>query len=161
MKKTRKQIKSDRLWKHWLYWLADEVFDNNLKKIENYDPEKYRSAMYKWQTYGGKSLTDDELSGVKPLIDAQKAKEIFLTSLAEESMEYWSKGWGWIWPWRHTIDARKTDIRKMDRLTYVAILRTIRSIEKDPHDFFERHPGISDRLKARYFSIRATTLENA
>jgi hypothetical protein len=157
--KKRKQIRKDRLWKHWLYWLSDDAFDHNLKKIENYDPEKYRNAMDKWQTHGRKALTDDEFQGVKPLIDAQKAKEIFLTSLAEESAEFWSKGWGWIYPWQHTIDMRNTDSKKMDRLTYVAILRTMKSIAEDPHDFFERHPGIKPEIKDRFFSYRVDSLD--
>jgi hypothetical protein len=156
---NRKQVKSNRLWKHWLHWLAEDVFDENLKRIEGYDPEAFREAFQRFQTHGSKALTEDEVRGIKPLKDAQKAKEFFLTSLAEESMEWWAKGDGWIYPWIHTLDTRKQG-RPLDRLTIVAILRTMKTIRRSPHDFFERHPGISQELKARYFSIRFSTLSN-
>lgn len=154
MKRTRKQIKSDRLWKHWLYWLGEHpAFDHNLKEIKDYNPELYRNAMKNYQTHGRKALSNDEFYGVKPLLDAQKAKEIFLTSLAEESLEYYCKRWGWILPWQHTIDGGRRE--NIDRLTKVAILRTIKSIQKDPFDFFQRHPGIKPHIKQKYINYLA------
>lgn len=155
MKKTRKQIRKERQWKHWLYWLGDgPFFDSNLKEIQGYDPEKYRQAFHKFQTHGVSKLTVEEQDGIKPLVDAQKCKEIFLTSLALESLEWWSCGHGWIHPWRHTVQINKTDPKKMDRITLVAIARTIRKIREDSYGFFARHPGIREDVKARFLAIR-------
>jgi hypothetical protein len=151
--RTRKQVKADRLWKHWLSWLG-EPFGIDLRPIPNYDPSCFRVAFEHFQTHGRKGLTEHELCGIHPLLCAQKAKEITLTSMAEESMEYWSKGWGWVTPWLHTCNQVKSG-EKMDRLTYVAILRTIKSIAKDPHGFFERHTGIDPKTKARYFNNKS------
>lgn len=157
-KRTRKRIKADRLWTHWLYWLSPTPFGPDLLPISSYNPELYRSAFDHFQTRGRNGLTDDELRGIHPLIDAQKSKEITLTSLAEESMEWWANGWGWVYPWDHTINTRTEGNKPMDRLTLVAILRTVKSIEEDPHGFFERHPGISDDQKHRHFGRRYNSL---
>ena len=136
-----------------------EPFGPDLKRIEDYEPEKFRAAFEHFQSRGRKGLSTEELYGIHPLVSAQKAKEVTLTSMAEESMEYWSKGWGWDVPWSHTCDTRREGAKPMDRLTYVAILRTRKSIAKDPHDFFERHPGISAEIKQRYFANRVAALE--
>ncbi|MFZ4765828.1 MAG: hypothetical protein ACOYMN_12830 [Roseimicrobium sp.] len=157
-RRTRKQVRADRLWRHWLSWMG-EPYGPDLKRIEGYEPEKYRSAFERFQTHGRKGLSVDELYGIHPLLAAQKAKEVTLTSMAEESMEWWAKGNGWDIPWQHTCDTRKEGGKPMDRLTYVAILRTRKTISKDPHDFFERHPGISAELKQRYFCYRVATLD--
>jgi len=151
-RRTRKQVRADRLWRHWLSWMG-EPYGPDFKRIEGYQPEKYRSAFERFQTHGRKGLSEDELYGIHPLLSAQKAKEVTLTSMAEESMEWWSKGNGWAIPWLDTLEKVKSG-EKMDRLTRVAILRTVKTIAKDPHDFFERHPGISAELKQRYFSYR-------
>lgn len=125
----------------------------DLKRIEGYQPERYRSAFERFQTHGRKGLSGDELYGIHPLVAAQKAKEVTLTSMAEESMEWWAKGFGWATPWLDTL-GRVKEGEKMDRLTRVAILRTMKSIANDPHDFFERHPGISAGIKQRYFGCK-------
>jgi len=156
-RRTRKQVRADRLWRHWLSWMG-EPCGPDLKRIEGYQPNEYRSAFERFQTHGRKGLSQDELYGIHPLLAAQKAKEVTLTSMAEESMEWWAKGNGWAIPWHDTLERVKSG-EKMDRLTRLAILRTMKSITKDPHDFFERHPGISAELKQRYFSYRVATLD--
>ena len=156
-RRTRKQVRADRLWRHWLSWIGDP-HGPDLKRIKGYQPERYRSSFERFQTHGRKGLSEDELYGIHPLLAAQKAKEVTLTSMAEESMEWWAKGNGWAIPWYDTLKRVKNG-EKMDRLTRVAILRTMKSIAKDPHDFFERHPGISAELKQRYFSYRVATLD--
>jgi hypothetical protein len=150
---TRKQVRANRLWKHWLSWLPEKPFDPDLRRIDDYDPKLYRRAFEWFQSNGRRGLTPDQLRGIHPLIDAQKAKEITLTSLAEESMEWWANGWGWIHPWSSTLESGR-----IDRLTRVAVLRTMKSIEQDPHAFFERHPGISQEKKWRYFRQRVAAL---
>jgi len=155
--KTRKQIRADRLWMHWLSFLG-EPFGPDLKRIEDYNPETYRGAFERFQTHGRSVLSEDETRGINPLIGAQKSKEVMLTMMAEESMEWWSKGHGWAIPWMHTCATRKLGDKPMDRLTYVAILRTMKSIAKDPVDFFTRHPGISPEIKRRYFGYRVASL---
>ena len=154
MKKTRKQVRSERLWKHWLYWLSESPFGRDMRPLAGYSPEQYRGAFEHFQSSGRKGLTETDLEGIHPLLCAQKAKEVFLTSLAEESMEWWAKGWGWIHPWQHTLDTRREG-KPLDRLTHVAILRTVKKLAKDPFAFFQRHPGIPDELKLRYLSYVA------
>lgn len=155
MRRTKKQVRSDRLWRHWLSWMG-EPYGPDLKYIYNYDPDAFRGAFEKFQTHGRKGLTPDELYGIAPLLAAQKAKEVTLTSMATESMEWWAKRWGWAIPWLHTLDMVRGG-EKMDRLTKVAILRTVKTIAVDPFAFFERHPGIPTELKARFFSYIQTT----
>lgn len=156
-RRTRKQIKADRLWRHWLSWMG-EPFGPELKPISNYNPSRYRRAFEQFQAHGRKGLSAEDQYGIEPLLSAQKAKEVTLTSMAIESMEWWSKGHGWAIPWLDTLERVKGG-EKMDRLTRVAILRTVESISKDPHGFFERHPGITPELKQRYFSYRVASLE--
>lgn len=158
MKKSRKQIRSDRLWKHWLYWLKPPYFGPDWKELPNYDPEEYREAFHAFQTHGSGAVPHEKHAGLAPLVAAQRAKEVFLTTLALESFEWWAKGWGWEHPWQHTLEMGKTDQKKMDRLTKVAILRTIKSIRPDPLDFFDRHPGITAEEKVRFFGVREATL---
>ena len=136
-----------------------EPFGPDLKPIPNYDPTRYRKAFERFQTHGRNGIIAEDIYGIAPLLGAQKAKEVTLTSMAIESMEWWSKGFGWEIPWLDTLERVKLG-EKMDRLTRVAILRTVKSISKDPISFFERHPGISHELKQRYFSFRVSTLEN-
>lgn len=153
-RRTRKQIKADRLWRHWLSWIG-EPFGPDLKPIGNYDPNRFRKAFEHFQTHGRKGLSVEEQHGIHPLISAQKAKEVTLTSMAVESMEWWAKGHGWAVPWIDTLGRVKGG-EKMDRLTRVAILRTMKSMAKDPCAFFERHPGIEPELKQRYFNYRVS-----
>lgn len=159
MKLSRKRIKANRLWKHWLSWMG-EPYGPDLKPIKGYNPDKHRAAFERFQSHGRSKLTAEQLRGIHPLLAAQKAKEVTLTSMAEESMEWWANGNGWAAPWLDTLSRVKAG-EKMDRLTRVAILRTMKTIEKDPHSFFERHPGISDELKRRYFARRVATLSFA
>ena len=151
MQITRKQIKANRSWKHWLYWLEPEPWGEDGQRIKNYDPEKYREAFNYFQSNGRRGLTDDQVTGIYPLIQAQKAKEITLNMMVEESMYFWSDGGGWRTPWRCTLDLNKTDTKKFDRLTLVAILRIMRSIDADPLDFFARTTSISPQIKIKYY----------
>ncbi len=145
MKKTRKQIRRDRLWKHWLSFLSKKCYGPDFKEIKDYNPELWRNAFEKFQTYGKSKLTKEEIYNIEPLIAAQKSKEITLTSLAEESMWYWSTGGGWIYPWLGSLQ------KPIERLFRVAILRTMRKIrDSGSLEFFLSHPGISEETKTRY-----------
>lgn len=157
-RRTRKQVRADRQWKHWLYWLSPTPFTKGLRPLENYGPEPFRDAFNRFQSSGASTLTPEELDGIHPLVCAQKAKEVFLTSLAEESMEWWSKGDGWIYPWLHTLAERKNGEKPMDRLTLVAILRTMKSIQQDSLGFFLRHPGIKESLRQKYLATRLASV---
>jgi len=161
LKQRRKKIRKDRTWNHFLFWCG---FDRNpafinMKEVENYNPEKWRTAFEFYQERGSRGLTSEELENIKPIIDGQRIKEITLNGLVTESMEFWANGWGWINPFIATL----TTHPKVDRLTKVAILRMIRNMQGgkgkyDPNsvvDFFLRHPGISDKTKDHYFSIKA------
>jgi hypothetical protein len=162
-KQRKKKIKADRLWRHFMYWCD---FKNNppfinLVEVQDYDPEKWRNAFERFQERGAKSLTTEELQNIKPILDGQRQKEIFLNGIIEEGMEFWSTGHGWWYP----LYASFKDCD--DRLTKVAIGKIIRNLygygkkEYDPMasvDFFLRTPCISDRIKSKLF---ATKYENS
>lgn len=38
------------------------------------------------------------------------------------------------------------------------ILRTMKTLAKDPHGFFERHPGIPPDVKQKRFAVRLSSL---
>ena len=147
--KSKKQIRQDRLWKHFMSFLDSKVFGPDMRVMDGYNPELWRDAFFRYQAQGPTALTDTELFHIHPLIDAQKRKEITLTGLAEESMEWWSKGAGWIYPWLDTINRKP-----IDRLFKVACMRTMRTIAKDSLGFFINHPGINADLKKRYLDER-------
>lgn len=147
---NRKQIKADRLWKHWLSWLGGH-YGPDLKYIENYNPNEHRKDFEHFQTHGRKGMTEKQIYGIHPILCAQKAKESTLTQMAIESMEWWSKGLGWAIPW---LDTLSRVAEPMDRLQRLAILRTMKSIALDPQGFFERHPGILPEQKSRFFMNR-------
>lgn len=57
----------------------------------------------KQQTFGNHSLSPEELQSIEPLIDAQKRREITIRTLYEECADWWSNGWGWIYPIRDML----------------------------------------------------------
>jgi hypothetical protein len=158
-KKRKKKFKADRLWKHFMYWCD---FKNNppfigMKIVQDYDPEMWRNAFEKFQSNGSKYLTQEEMINIKPILDGQRQKEIFLNGIVEESMEFWSTGHGW------RIPLYAAFCECSDRLTKVAIGKIIRNMyghgkkEYQPMaatDFFIRTPSISDRIKSKLLSTR-------
>lgn len=150
---TRKQIRKNRWWKHILGHLPQQIFGTDLRRLENYDPEKWRGAFEDFQSNGLGNLSPEEREGIHPLIQAQRQKEILLTELATECMEYWANGWGWMIPIRSTLDGEP----KLDRLTKVAILRMMKTMEENYPvgvvDFFCRHPGIKESQRQRYLAV--------
>lgn len=149
--KSRKQIRKDRWWNHILFYIPKHAFGSDLREIHGYDPTQWRDAFERFQSFGEKALSAQEREGIMPLIAAQKGKEIMLTSLAEECMEFWSRHWGWFTPISATLQRRDGEL-PLDRLTRVAVLRMARSIERDVVGFFTRHPGIKDEKKQRLLS---------
>lgn len=115
--KSKKQIKQDRLWEHFKYFLPDKIFKSDLTKWHNYNPELYKQIFLDYQSYGRKNLTLEQLENIKPLLDGQRQKEIFLNSVVMEIFEWDSKGWGWIYP----IDSILSE--KLDRLTRLSLLK--------------------------------------
>lgn len=145
MKRTKKQIKKDRWWKHIKWWLKPPFFIN-LKQDENWNPDEWRNAFERYQSNGSKALSEDELNGIQPLIAAQIQKEACLSSHACEAMEFWAAGQGWSIPiW----DSLKRG--GYDRLTRLALLRMRRAMENDVIAFFKSHPGIPEAIKERNF----------
>lgn len=158
-KQRKKKTKSDRLWKHFMYWCD---FKNNppfinLVEVKDYKPEKWRNAFERLQERGAKSLTAEELQNIKPILDGQRQKEIFLNGIIEEGMEFWSTGHGWWYP----LYASFKDCD--DRLTKVAIGKIIRNLygygkkEYSPMaaiDFFIRTPSISPRIKEKLIASK-------
>lgn len=149
---SRSALRSNRWWKHILYYLPEKVFGPDLRDLVEYDPNQWRAAFEKFQTHGRKDLSAAELYHIEPLIAAQRHKEVTLTTLAAESLEWWEKGWGWGWPWRAVLESKPCP----DRLTRVAIMRTMKTISKDSLGFFQRHPGLSEEAKQRAFAAVAS-----
>jgi hypothetical protein len=147
MKKTKRQIRQDRTWKHFLFWLGNGPHFINMQQSSDYNPEQWRAAFERYQSQGKSALSNDELAGIQPLIDGQRQKEICLNGHVAESMEWWAWHQGWIHPLRDSL------IRGgYDRLTKVAILRMIRSMRDDLVGFFARHPGLDESVKSRHFA---------
>lgn len=119
-----------------------------MRKIENYDPERWRDAFFRYQTYGRKSISEEERNGIKPLIDGQGNKEIFINSLILETMEFDARWWGWIHPINHTLQTG------VDRLTKVALLKIRRDLagvkRANGKLTREQRYGFFDRLDAFY-----------
>jgi hypothetical protein len=96
------------------------------------------------QEKGRKSLSPEQMREIEPLIWCQKCKEISLQQLVDEMSEWWSKGWGWMYPLQSTLDTTT------DRLMKVALLRIRNRIQKEGFlSFFLRYPGIKQRMKDR------------
>lgn len=121
-KPTKKQIKQNRLWNHFKSYICYPIFDSKMKKIGDYDPEKWRDAFLRYQSLGRKALTEEEIEGIAPLINGQANKEIFINSLVMETMEFDAMGWGWIYPINHTLHTG------VDKLTKLALLKIRRRL---------------------------------
>jgi hypothetical protein len=81
---------------------------------------------------------------IEPLIWCQKCKEITLQQLVDEMSEWWSKGWGWMYPLQSTLETTT------ERLMKVALLRIRERIQREGFlSFFLRYPGIKQRMKDR------------
>lgn len=122
MKLTKKQIKQNRLWNHFKSYICYPIFDSKMRKINDYDPEKWRDAFLRYQSLGRRALTEEEIEGIAPLINGQANKEIFINSLVMETMEFDAMGWGWVHPINHTLQTG------VDRLTKVALLKIKRRL---------------------------------
>ncbi len=60
-------------------------------------------AFKKSESNGKARLTPEELVLAEPLFGAKWGYEITIQSLWQELAEWWSNGWGWDAPLRHTI----------------------------------------------------------
>lgn len=111
-------------------------WDENLKEIDlsSYNPEDWRGAWERFDTYGRKSVSEEELYMLKPLLDAKGNYNLFLSSLVEETFEWWSKGHGWYYPIYHTLQTCHCKITK------VAILKIVRQLQDNALKFFISHP---------------------
>ena len=161
LKKRKQKIRKDRVWNHFMYWCD---FENNkpfidLQVVVDYDPNDWRDAFERYQTNGAKALSTIELKFIEPIVNGQRIKEITLNGLATESLEFWANSWGWIYPWIDSLTREPF----YDRLTKVAILRTIRKMQggKKGHynpnsviDYFMSHPGISEKTKQYYLNLK-------
>lgn len=144
--KSKEQIRKDRTWRHFLFWLGKGPHFINMKEAHGYDPEMWRVAFERYQSQGAASLSPAELSGIQPLIDGQRQKEICLNGHVSESMEWWASHQGWIHPLRDSLMRGG-----YDRVTKLALLRIVRAMKKDVISFFQRHPGIEEKVKERHF----------
>lgn len=151
-KMTKKEIRKKRDSEHWKFWLPDPLFDWEGKKTTDYDADKWIPAFLVFQSHGRGPLSEDEWNGIQPLISGQRNKEITISSIIEESMEFWANGWGCLVPLRHTFDTNKTDARKLDRKTLAAMIKIFRQIREDSVGFFKRTSAISEDKKTRYIN---------
>ena len=171
MKLTKKQIRANRLWNHFKSYISYPIFNSSGHKVDNYDPEPWRDAFMRYQSLGRKALTEEEREGIKPLIDAQANKEIFINSLVLETLEFDAKGWGFIHPINSTLDTG------VDRLTKRALLKIKRNLlgkfrkdgklqkEKDYdmgffwrlNNFYKRHP-VSEKEESQFLKLIAVAI---
>ena len=156
-KLKRQQIRKNRIWKHFLYWcnFKENPPFINLQEIQDYDPEKWRTTFELCQEQGRKKLTSEELLNIKPILDGQRQKEIFLNGIITESMEFWAMGYGWMPPLYASFKECS------DRLTKVAIGKIIKNMygdkEYEPHaalNFFLRTSSISERIKSKLLALK-------
>jgi hypothetical protein len=148
MKSTekKKQIRKNRTWKHFLSWLGNAPYYFELKEIKDYQPEKWRDAFERFQTFGPKSLTVEEFIHIQPLISGQKAKEICINGHVEEAMDWWSSLQNWSIPFKDSL------LRGgYDRLTRLSLLRIMKSIQEDGIGFFSKTTSIDGNIKSRFF----------
>ncbi len=82
---------TDSRWQQYKAFLGDVLFDSRMRRIEGHGPELWRESFEAYQTSGPSVLSELELEGIKPLLDAQINKEIFLNGLAEECFEWRAK----------------------------------------------------------------------
>lgn len=125
MRLSRKIIRQNRLWSHFLYWLGDGPhFHSDGSRWDDYEPERWRKTFLNFQSNGRRGLSPDEIDGITPLIDGQRRKELTLNSLVIEMLIWDSEGWGYIHPAMHVLET------KMDRLTRLSVLRTLNNIRQ-------------------------------
>lgn len=152
MKLSKKQIRKNRTWKHFLFWLGSGPHFIDMKQAKGYNPEQWRDAFERYQSQGPKALSEQELAGIQPLLDGQRQKEICINGHVAEAMEWWASHQGWMHPLRDSL------LRGgYDRLTRLSLLRIIRGLTDDTMSFFQRHPGLDEKVKQRHFLTYANS----
>jgi hypothetical protein len=111
----------------------------------------------KFQSYGGKSISEEEFKTVKPLVEAQERKEQTIKGLVEDIALFWSRGFGWRIPVMHDIDCwLKTRHEHKDRIFIRALIKIVRNIEKNGViSFIESYPDFSREFKNKIFAAYA------
>ena len=125
--------KRDQLWRHFVSWLPAVCFRRDQTRWDDYDPEPWRDAFFRFQTHGESRLNKDELDGIWPLICAQKNKEITLNSIVLETMEWDASGWCWFFPLRDILS------RQLEPLTRLALTKI--------HDALDSGGGFGGRCE--------------
>lgn len=149
MRESRKKIRHDRLWRQFTSFIGEPIFHRDLSKWPDYNPEPFRDAFFRYESHGAKALTASELEGIWPLICAKKNLTNTINMLVEETFDWDSKGWGWIYPLSDTL-RRKGEL---DRLTRLALLKIMRALKRcrgsfERLEWYLKHP-------AREFSASA------
>lgn len=139
---TREQVKQQRFKKHFKTFI-------DIHKFPNWELTNERMEIFmRLQSLGKNFLTKQELEDIYPLIWAQKLKEITIQQLIDEMSEWWSNGWGWIYPIEDTIQKTKDN-----RLMLLAFLRIKRKCLNEGFlAFFLSFTGITEQQRQQKLS---------
>lgn len=125
----------------------------------NYKPSQGAIiAFFKQQSYGPKSLTDEDRELIEPLMNGQAMKELTIKMLWEEMASYWSWNLGWWYPIVHTITMEFKDrhIHK-DKIYIKALIKILRNLYNAKFfiDELKKFPGLTKEEKERYINIKS------
>ena len=100
---------------------------------------------FDYSSFGKKHLTDGQIEKIQPLIEGQKSKEITIKMVVCEMSEWWSNGWGWIYPLWDMIE------NESDPVMLKVWRHFERIINRDGFEFFLRdYSGLSLEEKGKY-----------
>lgn len=141
--KQRKKFRNDRFLKH-IYNFVDRNYHKDFILTT-----EIGDSFIKFQTYGATKLTKDQLNSIKPMIYAQKLKEITIKLFVQELAHWWSTNSGWIYPAANTIENITGDwVMKK------ALLEIKTKIwNSDMVTFLESYTGLTQEQKDKYLNF--------
>lgn len=111
------------------------------------------------ESYGIKSLSEQELDLIKPLINGKVNYELTLRMIHEEMADFWSNHWGWYYPIANTI----TELFKNRKTESKIYLRALIKIMRSCYDngfliVLNNFTGISKESKDKYINNYFSTI---
>lgn len=112
------------------------------------------------ESEGKKSLTEDEMGLILPLLDGKINKELTRYMRFEEIAEWWSKGWGWYNPVSSDIGFLFKE-RSKDKIDLLDLINTVRKIRKEGMwSFIEGFTGFSEEQRQRFYERKIGSLND-
>ena len=141
--------KHEKLINHFCRFIDKRWFLNFIPS------QKQKENFIKIQTYGKKSISIEEYEELKPLIQAQEAKESQIKGLVEDIAYFWSMGLGWYLPLMGDIKNEFKDRHKTKDYIYIkALIKIARELQEDVLDFLMRYTGFDNERKQKYLNMR-------